>query len=176
MPVAEARVSVAVSTAVFGVRPDPHGVPRLCVALVPRMREPFLDRWALPGAWLGADEELVGLSFAVFDAVHALAQPLPERVALVEASMPKPHGGARVHHAPWQRCESRKDILARYQDAISAGQEGLIVIPAHGMGYKLKRYEQERQCVEVEGWDRNGQRVALRVDPATARIVQTTFK
>ena len=42
MPVAEARVSVAVSTAVFGVRPDPHGVPRLCVALVPRMREPFL--------------------------------------------------------------------------------------------------------------------------------------
>ena len=25
MPVAEARVSVAVSTAVFGVRPDPHG-------------------------------------------------------------------------------------------------------------------------------------------------------
>ena len=43
MPVAEARVSVAVSTAVFGVRPDPHGVPRLCVALVPRMREPFLD-------------------------------------------------------------------------------------------------------------------------------------
>lgn len=44
------------------------------------------------------------------------------------------------------------------------------------MGYKLKRYEQDRQCVEVEGWDRNGQRVALRVDPATARIVQTTFK
>ena len=27
MPVAEARVSVAVSTAVFGVRPDPNGVP-----------------------------------------------------------------------------------------------------------------------------------------------------
>ena len=29
MPVAEARVSVAVSTAVFGVRPDAHGVSRL---------------------------------------------------------------------------------------------------------------------------------------------------
>ena len=65
MPVAEARVSVAVSTAVFGVRPDPHGVPRLCVALVPRMREPFLDRWALPGAWLGADEELADVAARV---------------------------------------------------------------------------------------------------------------
>ena len=52
MPVAEARVSVAVSTAVFGVRPDPSGAPRLHVALVPRMREPFLDRWALPGTFV----------------------------------------------------------------------------------------------------------------------------
>lgn len=58
MPAPEARVTVAVSTAVFGVRPDPSGAPRLHVALVPRMREPFLDRWALPGTWLAADEEL----------------------------------------------------------------------------------------------------------------------
>ena len=58
MPAPEARVTVAVSTAVFGVHPDAHGVPRLHVALVPRMREPFLDRWALPGTWLAAHEEL----------------------------------------------------------------------------------------------------------------------
>lgn len=58
MPAPEAHVTVAVSTAVFGVRPDAHGVPRLHVALVPRMREPFLDRWALPGTWLAAHEDL----------------------------------------------------------------------------------------------------------------------
>lgn len=58
MPAPEARVTVAVSTAVFGVRPDADGIPRLHVALVPRMREPFLDRWALPGTWLAPEEDL----------------------------------------------------------------------------------------------------------------------
>jgi hypothetical protein len=79
-----------------------------------------------------------GLCFAVFDAVHALAQPIPERVALVEAAMPAGDGARRVHCVAWNRCESRKDVAARYQEAIAAGKEGLIAIPAHGMGYKLK--------------------------------------
>jgi hypothetical protein len=84
----------------------------------------------------------VGLAFAVFDAVHALELPTAERIALVEQSMPqasdKAPGAARVHRVNWSRCDSRKDIVAQYKAALDAGQEGLIVIPAHGMGYKLK--------------------------------------
>lgn len=79
-----------------------------------------------------------GLNFAVFDAVHALAQPVPERMTLVEAAMPAGDGSQRVHRVAWSRCESRKEIATHYQAAIAAGQEGLIVIPEHGAGFKLK--------------------------------------
>ena len=79
-----------------------------------------------------------GLAFAVFDAVHALELPTAERIALVESSMPKANGTDRVHHVSWARCDSRKEIAAQYKAALDAGKEGLIVIPAHGMGFKLK--------------------------------------
>ncbi len=79
-----------------------------------------------------------GLAFAVFDAVHALDLPVTERVALVEKTMPKGDGKARVHHVAWSRCSSRKEIVAHYKEAIAAGKEGLIVIPAQGLGFKLK--------------------------------------
>ena len=79
-----------------------------------------------------------GLAFAVFDAVHALELPTAERIALVESSMPKANGTDRVHHVSWARCDSRKEIAAQYKTALDAGKEGLIVIPAHGMGFKLK--------------------------------------
>ena len=76
-----------------------------------------------------------GLAFAVFDAVHALEQSTTERIELVERTIP---AGERVHPVAWARTDSRKEILARYQEALEAGQEGLIVVPAHGLGYKLK--------------------------------------
>ena len=79
----------------------------------------------------GGDE----LGFAVFDAVHALEQSPTERIELVERTIP---AGERVHAVAWARTDSRTEILARYQEALEAGQEGLIVVPAHGLGYKLK--------------------------------------
>lgn len=84
--------------------------------------------------------------------------------------MPLLLAGAAVHAAPPSSSPCTDAPRAQW---LSDEQ---LLSEVKRMGYKLKRYEQERQCVEVEGWDRNGQRVALRVDPATARIVQTTFK
>lgn len=54
------RVTVAVSTVIFALRPHPtSGLPTLWVPLVRRIREPFRDQWALPGGPLGADTDLV---------------------------------------------------------------------------------------------------------------------
>ncbi|MFM6974725.1 MAG: NUDIX hydrolase [Agromyces sp.] len=49
---------LAVSTVIFALRDDEHGRPKLWLPLVRRTRDPFVDRWALPGGWLPADEEL----------------------------------------------------------------------------------------------------------------------
>jgi hypothetical protein len=38
-------------------------------------------------------------------------------------------------------------------------------------GYKLREFEYERHCIEIKGWDKNGQRVWLAVDPTDGRVV-----
>ncbi len=53
----EQPVTVAVSTVIFGLR-DHKGQPTLHLPLVQRVREPHLDRWALPGGPLRSDESL----------------------------------------------------------------------------------------------------------------------
>jgi len=50
-------IGVAVSTVIFSLRSGNAG-DRLMLPLVRRTREPFLDRWALPGGWLDAAEDL----------------------------------------------------------------------------------------------------------------------
>ncbi|AWB89392.1 NUDIX hydrolase [Salinibacterium hongtaonis] len=55
------EISLAISTVIFALRPDPDGgSPTLWIPLVRRIREPFLGRWALPGGPLLADESLSG--------------------------------------------------------------------------------------------------------------------
>ena len=52
-------VSLAVSTIIFALRPDPAtGRSVVSLPLVRRTREPFDGRWALPGGWAQADEGL----------------------------------------------------------------------------------------------------------------------
>ncbi|MDF2918936.1 MAG: ADP-ribose pyrophosphatase, partial [Microbacterium sp.] len=54
----DSGVRVAVSTVIFSVRRDAHDEPVLSLPLVRRTRDPFDGRWALPGGWLDAAEEL----------------------------------------------------------------------------------------------------------------------
>ena len=55
------RVSLAVSTVIFALRPHPRtGADTLWLPLVRRIREPYEGRWALPGGPLEMDEDLTG--------------------------------------------------------------------------------------------------------------------
>lgn len=52
-------IRVAVSTVIFSLRRDADGGdPRLVLPLVKRTRDPHAGQWALPGGWLGAEEDL----------------------------------------------------------------------------------------------------------------------
>ncbi len=53
------RVSLAVSTVIFALRPHPDsGLTTLWLPLVRRIREPYEGQWALPGGPLECDEDL----------------------------------------------------------------------------------------------------------------------
>lgn len=53
------RVSLAVSTVIFALRPHPDtGLMTLWLPLVRRIREPYEGQWALPGGPLECDEDL----------------------------------------------------------------------------------------------------------------------
>lgn len=55
----ETAVSLAVSTVIFALRPDPEaGLMTLWIPLVKRIREPYEGQWALPGGPLIAGEDL----------------------------------------------------------------------------------------------------------------------
>jgi 8-oxo-dGTP diphosphatase len=55
----DAPATLAVSTVIFALRPDPvSGLMTLWLPLVRRTRQPFLDQWALPGGALPGNEEL----------------------------------------------------------------------------------------------------------------------
>lgn len=52
------EIRVAVSTVIFALRPEDDAIPSLWTPFVPRLREPHLAQWALPGGWLPPHEEL----------------------------------------------------------------------------------------------------------------------
>ena len=55
------RVSLAVSTVIFALRPHPKtGVDTLWLPLVRHIREPYEGQWALPGGPLEVDDDLAG--------------------------------------------------------------------------------------------------------------------
>jgi 8-oxo-dGTP diphosphatase len=60
MPAPTAEIGLAVSTVIFALRLDDRGVPGVWLPLVRRTRDPYLDRWALPGGVVRVDESLEG--------------------------------------------------------------------------------------------------------------------
>lgn len=68
------RVSLAVSTVIFALRPDSsHGSAALSLALVRRIREPYEGQWALPGGPLEADEDLAASAQHTLERTTGLA-------------------------------------------------------------------------------------------------------
>ena len=53
-------IGLAVSTVIFALRADDTGAPQVWLPLVRRTREPFFQRWALPGGMVLTDESLEG--------------------------------------------------------------------------------------------------------------------
>ncbi|WP_105565576.1 NUDIX hydrolase [Microbacterium halophytorum] len=67
------------STAIFSIRSGPGG-DSLMLPLVRRTREPFLDRWALPGGWLGAAEGLDSAASRTLEETTALTPSYLEQL------------------------------------------------------------------------------------------------
>lgn len=68
------RVSLAVSTVIFALRPHPtSGLMTLWLPLVRRIREPYEGQWALPGGPLEADEDLAASAQHTLERTTGLA-------------------------------------------------------------------------------------------------------
>ncbi|MGW6174450.1 NUDIX hydrolase [Arthrobacter sp. NPDC055138] len=105
MPVYSANVSeraqqppeLAISTVIFALRPDPEaGVPTLWLPLVRRTRQPFRDRWALPGGPLSSDESLQ----------DAAARNLQETTGLQPSYLEQLYAFGGLDRSPVQRVVS----------------------------------------------------------------------
>lgn len=68
------QIELAVSTVVFALRPHPEtGELTLWLPLVRRIREPFLNQWALPGGPLEPNQDLVSSARATLLETTGLA-------------------------------------------------------------------------------------------------------
>jgi len=73
------RVSLAVSTVIFALRPHPgSGLPTLWLPLVRRIRDPYEGQWALPGGPLEPEEDLAA------SAAHTLQRTTGLRTRYLE--------------------------------------------------------------------------------------------
>ncbi len=43
---------------------------------------------------------------------------------------------------------------------------------AEALGYKVKKAKRDKGCWEVEGFDRNGAEIEIRIDPASGEVVR----
>ncbi|HMS67908.1 MAG: hypothetical protein WAT92_18655 [Saprospiraceae bacterium] len=75
------------------------------------------------------------LHFAVFDAVHELDKQSDDRTKIVQEQIPV---GNLIHPVKWMKSTSRKELVQKYNEAIEANQEGLVVHTTLGYTYKLK--------------------------------------
>lgn len=91
-----AAIGLAVSTVIFALRPDSTGAPSVWLPLVRRTREPHLNRWALPGGMVLADESLEG----------AARRNLGETTRLAPAYLEQLYAFGDVDRSPDQRLVS----------------------------------------------------------------------
>lgn len=69
----EGSIALAVSTVIFGLRPDrPTALPSLWLPLVRRIRPPYEGQWALPGGPIRLDEDLEAAAARTLAATTAL--------------------------------------------------------------------------------------------------------
>jgi len=89
--------ALAISTVIFALRPSANsGRPTLWLPLVRRIREPFQDRWALPGGPLTQAESLQ----------DAAARNLRETTGLAPNYLEQLYAFGGLHRSPSQRVVS----------------------------------------------------------------------
>lgn len=77
----EQQPSLAVSTVIFALRPDPvTGVATVWIPVVRRIREPYLDLWALPGGPLTMNESLATAASRTLEETTGLAPQFLEQL------------------------------------------------------------------------------------------------
>ena len=89
---ADGGIRVAVSTVIFALRPSVDDPERreLALPLVRRIRDPYCDRWALPGGWLRADES----------PAEAAARTLAETTGLAPSYLEQLYAFGAVDRSP----------------------------------------------------------------------------
>ena len=85
-----ADIRVAVSTVILTLRRGDDGPPVLALPLVRRTREPFAERWALPGGWLTPEES----------PVDAAARTLAETTGLAPTYLEQLYAFGAVDRSP----------------------------------------------------------------------------
>ncbi len=78
-PASTDPIRIAVSTVIFSLRHDGDRAA-VMLPLVRRTRDPHLDRWALPGGWLGASENLEAAASRTLAETTALAPSYLEQL------------------------------------------------------------------------------------------------
>ena len=122
------RVSLAVSTVVFALRPHPKtGRDTLWLPLVRRIREPYEGAWALPGGPLESDEDLVasarntlerttGLTSTYLEQLYSFGEvdrsPADRVVSIVYWALVRPDDAARAVASTDQQRENVEWFVA----------------------------------------------------------------
>ena len=111
----ETSVSLAVSTVIFALRPNPAtGLITLWLPLVKRIREPHEGKWALPGGPLTGDDDLVASAGRTLKRTTSLAPKYLEQLYAFGAVRRSPGQERVVSIVYWALVQS--DEAARAMD------------------------------------------------------------
>lgn len=112
------EIRVAGSTVILTLRPSGDGSPRLAIPLVHRTREPFADRWALPGGWIAADESPVDTAARTLAETTGLAPSYLEQLYAFGAVDRSP---TRVISIVYWALLRQDDVIAQSAAHVAAG-------------------------------------------------------
>ncbi|MCK2036241.1 NUDIX hydrolase [Microbacterium sp. SSW1-49] len=104
-------IRVAVSTVILTLRAAADEEPVLALPLVRRTREPFADRWALPGGWLTHTES----------PVDAAARTLAETTGLAPSYLEQLYAFGAVDRSPTRVVSLVYWALLRQDDVVAQG-------------------------------------------------------
>jgi|SRR5665811_488617 len=111
---ADTGVSLAVSTVIFALRPDPAtGLITLWLPLVKRIREPHEGKWALPGGPLTADDDLATSAGRTLERTTSLAPKYLEQLYAFGAVHRSPGQERVVSIVYWALVQSDEAARAR---------------------------------------------------------------